>query len=120
MPRKEKDLLVQGDRIAGAWERTHPNKTFSGLTLEAFREILAPCRAVRKELAEIAQRAKILRFRLRNVDGEARPAIQRVVHSVRGDADVGDDSPMYRAMGYVPRSKRKKRRRRAKAKAARG
>jgi hypothetical protein len=118
MPRKEKDLLVQGDRIAGAWERNHPNKTFSGLTLAAFRELLAPCRAVRKELADIALRTKILRIRFRNVDREVRPAILRVVHSVRGDPDVGEDSPMYGSMGYVPRSKRKKRRR--KAKAARG
>jgi len=115
MPRKEKDLLVQGDRIADAWERHYPRKIFSGLTLEAFRQILAPCRAVRKELADIAQRAKILRFRFRNVDREARPAIQRVVHSVRGDPDVGEDSPMYGSMGYVPKSKRKKRRRKTKA-----
>jgi hypothetical protein len=55
---------------------------------------------------------------LRNVDREARPALLRVVHSVRGDPDVGEDSPMYSSMGYVPKSKRKKRRR--KAKAARG
>ena len=120
MPRKEKDLLVQGDKIAGAWERNHPKKAFSGLTLEAFRQILAPCRAVREELIDVSLRGKFLRQRLYNVDREARPAILRVVHSVRGDPDVGEDSPMYSSMGYVPKSKRKKRRRKAKAKAARG
>ena len=120
MPRKDKDLLIRGDKIADAWERNHPTKTFSGLTLDAFRQIIAPCRAVRKELADVTLREKLLRFRLRNVDREARPAILRVVHSVRGDPEVGEDSLMYSSMGYVRKSKRKKRRRKAKAKAARG
>jgi len=118
MPRKEKDLLAQGDKIAGAWARNHPHKTFSGLSLEAFRALLAPCREVRQELADALHNVKILRYRFRSVDQGARPVIQRVVHSVRGDPEVGENSVMYAAMGYIPKSKRKKRRR--KAKAARG
>jgi hypothetical protein len=70
---------------------------------------------VRKELLEIARRTKVLRIRFQNVDRAARPDIQRVVHAVRGDPDVGDDSPMYASMGYVRKSKRKKRRRKPKA-----
>ena len=108
MPRKTKDLLARAERIAGAWNRCHPGKVFSGLTLDAFMEAFRPCREVRKELADIALRRRILLQRRRNSDGSFRPLLIGVVHSVRGDPDVGEDDPMYSSMGYVPKSRRRK------------
>ena len=40
-------------------------------------------------------------------DGVTNEAIQKVVKGVAGDADFGEDSDLYEAMGYVRKSERK-------------
>jgi hypothetical protein len=108
MPRKSRDLAAQAERIADAWQRFFPNKTFSGLTLEQFREAFKPCREVRVELAQLASQTKSARFRRRKLDLTGRPVLLRVVHAVCGDPDVGEDSSMYSAMGYTAKGRRRK------------
>jgi hypothetical protein len=117
MPRKARDLPARAERIADAWRRFFPEKTFSGLTLEQFRETLKPCREVRVELAQLASQRKILLFRRRKLDLAGHPVLLRVVHAVRADPEVGEDDPMYAAMGYVPRNRRRKPGRKRKANA---
>lgn len=108
MPRKARDLAARAERIAGAWERYFPRKTFSALTLEQFRETFKPCREVRVELAQLASHRKTLLFRRRKLDLAGHPVLQRVVHAIRGDPEVGEGNPMYGAMGYVPSYRRRK------------
>jgi hypothetical protein len=115
MPRKTKDLASQAEKIANAWRISCPTKTLSGLTLEQFRETLKPCREVRVELADHARHTKALLFRRQKLDMETRPILQRVVHAVRADPDLGDDSAMYKSMGYTPRHRRRKPGRKRKA-----
>ncbi len=118
MPRKARDLAARADRIADAWKRNFPGKTFSGLTLEQFRETFNPCREVRVELAQLAWQRKTLLMRRRKVDLAGDPVLLRVVHAVRADPEVGENSPMYSAMGYVPKFRRRKPGRKKKAKAS--
>ena len=106
MPRKSKDLIAQVNRIASAWRSLHPDKTFSGLTLAKFLELAEPSRAVRAELAELSKQTQLCFHRRRAHDFVLRPVLARVVHSVRGDPDVGEDSLMYTSMGYVRKSRR--------------
>ncbi len=108
MPRKTKDLVARAERIAGAWKRSHPQKTFSGLTLNAFVDAFRTCREVRLELAEMISRRRVLLQRRRNSDNSFKPMLMGVVHAVRGDPDVGEDDPMYSSMGYVSASRRRK------------
>ena len=108
MPKKTKDLAAQTDRIARAWQTFFPKKTFSGLTLEEFRETLQPCREVRMKLAELAKETRLARFRRLTLDRIGRPVVLRVVHAVRGDPEVGEDSTMYAAMGYTAKGRRRK------------
>ena len=108
MPRKSKDLAAHAERVGDAWARYFPNKTFSGLTLEQFRETFKPCREVRVELTQLASQTRLARFRRRKLDVAGRPVLLRVVHAVRGDPDVGDDSSMYSAMGYRSKDRRRK------------
>lgn len=118
MPRKTKDLAAQADRIASAWQRFFPNKTFSGLTLEEFREAFKPCREVRLALVQLATETKLARFRRRKLDLTGRPVLLRVIHAVRADPDVGEDSSMYSAMGYTAKGRRRKPGPKKKAKAS--
>lgn len=115
MPRKAQDLAAKAERFASAWNEYFPEKTFSGFTLEEFRETFKPCREVRVRLAELASERKHLIFRRRKHDTEMRPIFLRVVHAVRGDPEVGEDSPMYGAMGYILRHRRRKPGRKRKA-----
>jgi hypothetical protein len=108
MPRKETDLIAQAMRIIDAWKRSFPTKSFSALTLAQFEEVIRPARAVRVELADLGKRTKIGRTRRLVLDRSLRPVIQRIVHAVRGDPDVGENSAMYSSMGYVMKRRRRK------------
>jgi hypothetical protein len=108
MPRKAKDLVARAERIAGAWKRCHPQRKFSGLTLAAFVEAFKPCREARAELADIASRRRIVLQRRRTADLSFSAVLNSVVHSVRGDPEVGENDPMYGSMGYVTKSRRRK------------
>ena len=108
MPRKTRDLVARGERTAAAWKRCHPRKTFSGLTLDEFIEALKPSREVREELQANATLRRILLQRRRISDSALKSTLMGVVHSVRGDPDVGESDPMYASMGYIPPSRRRK------------
>ena len=108
MPRKTNDLVARAERIAGAWQRCHPNKAFFGLTVDAFIGAFKPSREARTALAALVSQRRVLLHRRRNSDSSFRPMLIGVVHSVRGDPDVGEDDPMYSSMGYVPKSRRRK------------
>jgi len=115
MPRKAQDLAAKAERFASAWSRFFPEKTFSGLRLEEFRQTFKPGREVRARLAELASERKHLVFLRRKHDAETRPIFLRVVHAVRADPEVGEDSAMYGAMGYILRHRRRKPGRKRKA-----
>jgi hypothetical protein len=108
MPRKTNDLVARAEKIAGAWKSFHPKKTFCGLTLDEFIEAFRPSRDVRGELREIASRRRMLLSRRRSSDSVFRQKLIGVVHAVRGDPDVGENDPMYSAMGYVAKNRRRR------------
>jgi hypothetical protein len=108
MPRKTLDLVARAERLAGAWQRCHPEKVFFGLTLDAFIEALKPSREARTGLAALTSQRRVLLHRRRNSDNSFRPLLMGVVHAVRGDPDVGEDDAMYSSMGYVSMSRRRK------------
>ncbi len=101
MPRKTKDLVARAERIAGAWKRSHPQKTFSGLTLNAFVDAFRTCREVRLELAEMISRRRVLLQRRRNSDNSFKPMLMGVVHAVRGDPDVRPDPLFFGAFTFL-------------------
>ena len=108
MPRKDTDLVAQAMRIIDAWKRSFPTKTFSALTLAQFEEVIQPARAVRVELADLVKRTRVNRVRRLTLDRSLRPVLQRLVHAVRGDPGVGENSAMYASMGYVMKRRRRK------------
>jgi len=118
MPRKKNDLVSRAERVANAWKSYHPQKAFFGLTLDAFMEAFKPCREARRELKGMASRRRLLQYQRRTSDQAFKPLLAGVVYSVRGDPDVGEDDPMYSAMGYVSRLRRRKPGRKRKARAA--
>jgi len=94
------------ERIIQAWEHHAPEASFSGLTLQQFKDATKPSRDVRTNLAESALRTAGLKAERSVVDRNSRVFAERIIGSVRGDAAYGPDSPMWGAMGFVRASER--------------
>lgn len=90
-----------------AWREIAPEASFAGMTLAEFETATTPVEAnADKLLALAAQTSAALREK-GEVESTARVLLRKVANSVRGDDAYGEDSPLYRAMGYVPLSERR-------------
>jgi hypothetical protein len=89
-----------------AWKELAPDDTFGGKTLAEFEAAILPLENAREEV----QRLDVLRSGAQKVRDQEEKTLAEVLvlvaHSVRSHPDHGEDSPLYRAMGYVPKSER--------------
>ncbi|WP_309384644.1 hypothetical protein [Cerasicoccus frondis] len=92
--------------ILSAWTQLAPEESFGGLTLAEFT---AKFQAIEDAKAQVDQRKLQLASDRQAYSlllrGE-RDSLRLISNSVCGNPAYGDDSPLYRAMGYVPRSER--------------
>ena len=106
------DLLRRVELIVQAWRRLRAGKTYSNLTVEQFIEGAQASAEVRVALKELDANVKATHKRRKLVDANTEALIRRIVHAVQGDAEDGENSQIYAAMGFVPRSQRARRARR--------
>lgn len=94
------------ERIRTAWSELAPGETFAGLALNEFVADTSAVVSLREEID--ATRAKLagLRQQRAQVDAAARDTMSLVINSVRGNPAFGEDSALYRAMGFIPKSER--------------
>lgn len=89
-----------------AWREFAPDASFAGMTLQEFESRSLPVIELREQLGIVKVRAKGL-LRVRDeADLELRDLLSLVINAMRGNADYGADSALYRAIGYVPKSER--------------
>lgn len=94
-------------RFEQAWEKLAANTSFGGMTLSEFTEAAKPSFDERENLQQLdAQRSAAMRRR-DDADEASREKMDLVVNAVRGNPDFGPDSPLYRALGYTPKSERR-------------
>jgi hypothetical protein len=90
-----------------AWKHQAPQATFGGKTLADFEaDISALDSAVEEFNIATSNRSAALRAR----DGkkeELNRTLRSVMRGVQADPNHGENSPLYRAMGFVPLSERK-------------
>ena len=91
--------------IAG-WEKEAPAAKFSGMTLAQFKEAVKASYEHRETLTTCENGADSARVNRNNADGVSNDFADKVVSSVKGDPNFGEDSPLYRAFGYVLKSER--------------
>ncbi len=97
--RKAEDFLL-------AWREIAPDATFAGKTLAEFEAATEPFEdAVEKLQTLTVQRSAALRTRDQEEDS-LKGLLILIAHGVRSDPAHGEDSPLYRAMGFVPKSER--------------
>jgi hypothetical protein len=112
MSKNSRDLLARVDRITQAWEKRRAEKKFSGLSVTQFKEASQESRAARVAIRELEASLQGAKKRCKLADAELLKVERRVVLSVRGDAEDGEDSALFGEMGFVPRSQRTRRARR--------
>lgn len=95
------------NRILNAWKTLAPDKTFGGMTLTQFEAQIAKSNIPRIKLEALEDEIKQEQANRESEDAVTLKACEMVVKSVIADADFGDDSALYEAMGYVRKSNRK-------------
>lgn len=89
-----------------AWREIATQASFAGMSLAQFETQTAPlAQSLQRLQALDAQYAAELKAR-DEADAAARETLRLVANAVRGDPAYGEDSQLYRAMGFVPLSER--------------
>ena len=97
--RKAEDFLL-------AWREIAPDATFGGKTLADFEAANVPFReAVGKVEALTIRRSAAIKARDQEED-VLKDLLILIAHGVRSAPAHGEDSPLCRAMGFVPKSER--------------
>ena len=107
MKNRTKNNITKLNRIADAWEKLAPEATFAGLTLTQFKAKVKPTLDKLALLNAIEAEITGHRQELMDISNDSYVWGKKVVQSVRGDVDYGDDCPLYSAMGFVRSSERK-------------
>jgi len=102
----KKYIPLTRDKYVTAWRQLAPDESFGGMSLAEFEEATEPAVAVRGQIEALkAQAASALQQR-EQADERLRQTLILVINAVRGAPAHGEDSPLYRAFGYVPKSAR--------------
>jgi membrane carboxypeptidase/penicillin-binding protein PbpC len=107
MPQTPKQTLADINAITSAWATLAPTASFGGMTLAQYKAKVKPSLDARDLLDTLAKQVTSAQDARDNADVVSSDINQKVVKGVVGDADYGDDSDLYDAMGYVRKSERK-------------
>ena len=106
MPKSPKDTEDRLNRMLAAWEEQAPSAKFSGMTLAQFKEAVKPSFDHRETIITSDAGASVARVKRNSADLETNDLADKVVNSVKGDPNFGEDSALYNAFGYVLKSER--------------
>ena len=93
--------------VLSAWEELAPDASFAGLTLTQFKTKMKPSFDTRTEVSTLETQLKAARQSRVNADTVSNENALNVVNGVRSAPGFGENSALYRAMGYVPKNERR-------------
>ncbi len=100
-------LAQKLDKARKAWRTLAPDKKFAGMSLDEFEGETKASLDARDDVKVIADRRVDAQMRRTMSDLLTEKLLQLVVNSIKGDPTEGEDSALYKAFGYVPKSERK-------------
>jgi hypothetical protein len=103
-PLKMEEFLTD---VVSAWEELAPEASFAGFTLAEFKAKVKPSFDTRTEVSTLATQLKAARQSRNNADAVSNDAALNVVNGVRSAPGFGENSALYKALGYVPKNERK-------------
>ena len=98
-----------GNRITvlrAAWRELAPQDLFAGMTLTEFETATAPSLTLRDEILALEKQLEGRKADRMTADNTVNTTMELLVNSVRGTPGFGQDSSLYRAMGYIRKSER--------------
>lgn len=97
----------KAEDIRRAWKEQAPEAVFAGKSVADFESSIAALKLASEELAKL-ETARLAALKVRDEKlADLAKLSNVVVLGVQGHADYGNDSPLLRAMGYIPASERK-------------
>lgn len=94
-------IVSKVEEVATAWERIAPAAEFGGMSLADFRAAVAESFTLRTRSAELEVELSANIARRAAADEATNSKLKLVVNSVKGHPTYGENSDLYRAMGYV-------------------
>ena len=91
----------KASEVSTAWEQIAPDAEFAGMTLAAFRTAIGESFATRERAAQLEADLSANLARRAIADAATNDKVKLVVNSVKGHPTYGENSDLYRAMGYV-------------------
>lgn len=94
------------EQAVEAWERQCPSQAFNEVTLEQHKQLLEPYFTAKAKFQTIDAQWSAARLERNAAYEKALEVTKPLVDSVKGHPKFGENSSLYSAMGYVPKSER--------------
>ena len=107
MPYPEKQVSDKIIRTTEAWEEHALDAKFAEMTLDEFKAKVQPSLDSREKIASLRRQLEAAIKKRQESDAASTDICTKVVNAVRGDIEHGDDSALFKALGYVPKSERR-------------
>ena len=95
------------DNLLRAWKELAPDGIVAEMTLEQFRTATAPALDTRLQIRKLDQERSSTVAAREAADRKANEDYLLVVNSIKGSPKHGEDSPLYRSLGYTTKSERR-------------
>ena len=95
------------DDIINAWTELAPTAQFAGQTLAQFEAKVKPSFDTRTEVSTLKTQLTAARQSRNNADVISNDDAFNIVNGVRSAPGFGENSALYRAMGYIPKNDRR-------------
>jgi hypothetical protein len=105
-------------QFIASWQEFAPAATFANLTLAQFEGESQKPLDVRSRMTTVQTQLKGMKIERDQADEVQSELFVSVANSIRGNPDFGLNSPLYRSLGFVPKSERKRGKRAAATTAA--
>jgi len=107
MPYPEKQVSDKITRTTEAWEEHALDAKFAEMTLDQFKAKVKPSLDCREKIASLRRQLEAAIKKRQECDAASTDICTKVVNAVRGDIAYGEDSALFKALGYVPKSERR-------------
>jgi hypothetical protein len=92
--------------VTEGWEEHTEDAKFAEMTLDQFKANVTPSLDCREKIASLRRQLEAVIKKRQERDAASTDICAKVVNAVR-DIEYGEDSALYKALGYVPKSERK-------------
>ena len=103
-PKETNDFI---NDVTKAWEEVAKDESFADMTLAQFKAKVKPSLDYRTEIETLERQLTAARRNRDLVDEASNTECQLVVNGIKSHREYGENSALYKTMGYVPKDERR-------------